>query len=49
MELPMFIITTLLISLYDNFVENLLFDFFGHIKSDFVRYLIWICLKSQLG
>ena len=22
---------------------------FGHIKSDFERYLIWICLKSQLG
>ena len=22
---------------------------FGHIKTDFVRYLIWICLKSQLG
>ena len=21
---------------------------FGHIKSDFERYLIWICLKSQL-
>ena len=23
--------------------------FFLHIKSDFVRYLIWICLKNQLG
>ena len=22
---------------------------FGHIKSDFERYLIWICPKSQLG
>ena len=22
---------------------------FGHIKTGFVRYLIWICLKSQLG
>ena len=22
---------------------------FGHIKSDFERYLVWVCLKSQLG
>ena len=22
---------------------------FGHIKTEFVRYLIWICLKNQLG
>ena len=28
---------------------KILFFVFVHIKSDFVRYLIWVCVKSQLG